>query len=245
MSQSNEAKEFNILSVEGSNKLPLKDNIIKFDEKNKVVNYKTKKTYNFFKRTFDITFASLALVALSPVFLATSFAIKKDSSGPVFYKHKRIGKNGETIYLYKFRSMYTDSKEKLEELLKDPKVRKEWEENFKLENDPRITKVGNFLRKTSLDELPQLLNIIKGDMSIIGPRPVIDDEIEKFGKDKDKFLSVKPGLTGWWACNGRSDTSYEERVNLELYYVDHQSFSLDAKCFIKTIESVIKKEGAK
>ena len=248
MSHSNEAEEFNILSVETDKKLPIENNIIKFDDNNKVLHYnqvKNKPIYNFFKRAFDVTFASAALVALSPIFLATSIAIKKDSNGPVFYKHKRIGKDGKPIYLYKFRSMYTDSNERLEELLKDPQIKSEWEENFKLDNDPRITKVGDFLRKTSLDELPQLLNIIKGDMSIIGPRPVIDGEIDKFGDNKEKFLSVKPGLTGWWACNGRSDTSYEERVNLELYYIDHQSFSLDAKCFVKTIESVLKKEGAK
>ena len=142
--------------------------------------------------------------------------IKMDSKGKVFYKHKRIGKNGEYIYLYKFRSMYSDSKERLEEMLKDPVIRKEWEENYKLEHDPRITKVGNFLRKTSLDELPQLLNILNGDMSIVGPRPVIDSEIEKYGDLKEYFLSVTPGLTGWWACNGRSCTSYDERKRLEL-----------------------------
>lgn len=244
MSQSNEANDYKILSMETDKKFPENSNIIKFDVNNKVL-ASDNKVYNFFKRALDVVLASTALVVLSPVFLATGLAIKTDSNGPVFYKHKRIGQNGKPIYLYKFRSMYTDSKERLDELLKDPKIKQEWEENFKLNEDPRITKVGNFLRKTSLDELPQLLNIIKGDMSIIGPRPVIDDEIEKFGDKKDKFLSVKPGLTGWWACNGRSDTSYEERVNLELYYVDHQSFSLDIKCFFKTIESVVKKEGAK
>lgn len=196
MSQSNEANDYKILSVETDKKFPENSNIIKFDKNNKVL-ASDKKVYNFFKRAMDVVLASTALVVLSPVFLATGLAIKTDSNGPVFYKHKRIGQNGKPIYLYKFRSMYTDSKERLDELLKDPKIKQEWEENFKLNEDPRITKVGNFLRKTSLDELPQLLNIIKGDMSIIGPRPVIDDEIEKFGDKKDKFLSVKPGLTGW------------------------------------------------
>jgi lipopolysaccharide/colanic/teichoic acid biosynthesis glycosyltransferase len=141
--------------------------------------------------------------------------------------------------------MYTDSKERLEELLKDPKIKKEWEANFKLDNDPRITKVGTVLRKTSLDELPQLLNILKGEMSIVGPRPVVDKEIEKFGIYKKKLLSVLPGLTGWWACNGRSCTSYEERVKLEMYYVDNKGLLLDIKVILKTFVTVLKRSGAK
>ena len=204
-----------------------------------------KHIYPIIKRLFDIIVSGLMLIILSPVFLMLGLLIKLDSKGPVFYKHKRIGKNGEYIYLNKFRSMYTDSKERLEELLKDPKIKKEWEENFKLENDPRITKVGNILRKTSLDELPQLLNIFKGDMSIVGPRPVIDGEIEKYGFRKNKLLSVTPGLTGWWACNGRSCTSYEDRIKLELYYVDNISLKLDIKVIIKTVFAVLKRDGAK
>lgn len=204
-----------------------------------------RKMYFVTKRLFDILVSAFSLVILSPLFLIIFLLIKIDSKGSVFYKHKRIGKNGEYIYLYKFRSMYIDSKERLEELLKDPKIKKEWEENFKLENDPRITRVGNILRKTSLDELPQLLNILKGDMSLVGPRPVIDGEIEKYGKNKDKFLSVTPGLTGWWACNGRSCTSYEDRIKLELYYIDNCSIMLDIKCIFKTALAVIKRDGAK
>lgn len=201
--------------------------------------------YRFIKRTFDFIISGLSLILLSPIFLLIAVLIKFDSKGKVFYKHKRIGKNGEYIYLYKFRSMYSDSKERLEKMLEDPKIRKEWEENYKLDNDPRITKIGSFLRKTSLDELPQLFNILVGDMSIVGPRPVIDDEIKKYGSNKDKLLSVTPGLTGWWACNGRSCTSYEDRMKLELYYVDHRSILLDIKVIIKTAISVIKKDGAK
>ena len=135
--------------------------------------------YRFIKRTFDFIISGLSLILLSPIFLLIAVLIKFDSKGKVFYKHKRIGKNGEYIYLYKFRSMYSDSKERLEKMLEDPKIRKEWEENYKLDNDPRITKIGSILRKTSLDELPQLFNILVGDMSIVGPRPVIDDEIKK------------------------------------------------------------------
>lgn len=201
--------------------------------------------YRFIKRTFDFIISGLSLILLSPIFLLIAVLIKFDSKGKVFYKHKRIGKNGEYIYLYKFRSMHSDSKERLEKMLEDPKIRKEWEENYKLDNDPRITKIGSILRKTSLDELPQLFNILVGDMSIVGPRPVIDDEIKKYGSNKDKLLSVTPGLTGWWACNGRSWTSYEDRMKLELYYVDHRSILLDIKVIIKTAISVIKRDGAK
>lgn len=201
--------------------------------------------YNFIKRLSDIILTWIALIVLSPIFLIIAILIKIDSKGSVFYKHKRIGKNGEYIYLYKFRSMYSDSKERLEKLLEDSKIKKEWEENFKLDNDPRITRVGKFLRKTSLDELPQLINILTGDMSIVGPRPIIDGEIEKYGKNKAKFLSVTPGLTGWWACNGRSCTSYKERMDLELYYVDNRSLKLDFKVIIKTFISVLKRDGAK
>ena len=203
-----------------------------------------KKLYLSFKRLFDLTVSIISVIVLLPVFLLIALAIKIDSKGPVLYKHKRIGKNGKDIYLYKFRSMYIDSKERLAEMLLDPKIKKEWNANFKLENDPRITKIGNILRKTSLDELPQLLNIVKGDMSLVGPRPVIDDEIKKYKNNKDKFLSVTPGLTGWWACNGRSCTTYDERIALEMYYIDNQSLKLDLKCFFKTILAVLKRNGA-
>ena len=218
---------------------------VELSKENAKVKPKNDITYRFVKRTFDILLSGLSIVLLSPIFLIFIILIKLDSKGKAFYKHKRIGKNGEIIYLYKFRSMYSDSKERLEELLKDPKIRKEWEENYKLDNDPRITKVGNILRKTSLDELPQLLNILNGDMSIVGPRPVIEEELEKYGSNKEKFLSVTPGLTGWWACNGRSCTSYEDRMKLELYYVDNRSIKLDVKIIIKTFISVIKRDGAK
>ena len=201
--------------------------------------------YSFVKRNFDIIMSLTAMVLLFPIFFIITIMIKIDSKGNIIYKHKRIGKNGKYIYLYKFRTMYTNSKEILEEILKDPKVKEEWENNFKLDNDPRVTKVGKFLRKTSLDELPQLLNIFLGDMSIVGPRPVIDGEIEKYGIYKKKFLSVTPGLTGWWACNGRSCTSYKERIKLELYYVNHRSIKLDLLVILKTIGVVVKGKGAK
>lgn len=198
--------------------------------------------YKFVKRATDVVLASVALVILSPVFLIIAVAIKIDSKGPVFFKHTRIGKNGKIIKLYKFRSMVINA----EELIKSftPEQMKEYKENYKLTNDPRITRVGNILRKTSLDELPQLINIIKGDLSIIGPRPVVAEELKKYQYNIDKFLSVTPGLTGYWAANGRSNTTYEERMEMELYYIDNLSLKMDLKVFFKTILSVVKKEGA-
>lgn len=203
----------------------------------------SKKVYIKVKRVIDVILASIALILLSPLFAIIAIAIKIDSKGPVFFAHKRIGKNGNIIKLYKFRSMVINA----EELIKSftPEQMKEYKENYKLTNDPRITKVGKFLRKTSLDELPQLINIINGDLSIIGPRPVIADELEKYGTNKDKFLSVTPGLTGYWAANGRSNTTYEQRMEMELYYIDNLSLKMDIKVFFKTILSVVKKEGAR
>ena len=134
----------------------------------------------------------------------------------------------------------------LGEMIKDftPEQMLEWKTNYKLKDDPRVTKVGNILRKTSLDELPQLVNIIKGELSIVGPRPVVDEELEKYGENKNKFLSVTPGLTGYWQANGRSETTYEQRMQMELYYVDNMNFKLDLQIVIKTFSAVIKKEGA-
>lgn len=200
------------------------------------------KIYRAFKRIVDIILGCIGLVLLSPVFLILAICIKIDSKGPVIFAHKRIGKNGKKFNMYKFRSMYENAEEMIENFNEEQK--REWQENFKLENDPRITKVGKFLRKTSLDELPQIINIIKGDLSIIGPRPIVDEELEKYGENKEKFLSITPGLTGYWQANGRSNTTYEERMQMELYYIDNQSLWLDIKIFFKTIVSVLKKEGA-
>lgn len=203
----------------------------------------SKKVYIKIKRVIDVILASVALILLSPLFAIIAIAIKIDSKGPVFFAHKRIGKNGKIIKLYKFRSMVINA----EELIKSftPEQMREYKENYKLTNDPRITKVGKFLRKTSLDELPQLINIINGDLSIIGPRPLVADELEKYGVNKDKFLSVTHGLTGYWAANGRSNTTYEQRMEMELYYIDNLSLKMDIKVFFKTILSVLKKEGAR
>lgn len=211
----------------------------------------SKKIYRIFKRFVDIIGALVGCIILLPLTLGIWLAniIAKDN-GPVFYAHKRIGKNGKEFKMYKYRTMCMNANDmvKDEESMKryftDEQIQ-EWKENFKIDDDPRITKVGKFLRKTSLDEIPQVINILRGDLSIIGPRPVIGEELEKYEENKEKFLSVTPGLTGYWAANGRSDTDYDERMKMELYYVDNISFKLDFKIFFKTIISVIKREGAK
>lgn len=203
--------------------------------------------YRFVKRLIDIIGGLVGIVLLIPVTVCVYLARKilKEDEGPLFYEHLRYGKGGKKFRIYKFRSMCIDADKKLKEYLaENEEARKEFEENQKLKDDPRITKIGNFLRKTSLDELPQMINILKGEMSFIGPRPVVDGEIEKYGTNKEKFLSVKPGLTGYWQVNGRSNTTYAERIDMELYYVDNQSLWLDIKIFFKTFISVIKKEGA-
>ena len=202
-----------------------------------------KKIYIKVKRILDCILATIALIILSPIYLIIAIAVKIDSKGPVFFGHTRIGKNGKIIKIYKYRTMVTNAEELIKQFT--PEQMKEYKENFKLENDPRITKVGKFLRKTSLDELPQLLNIIQGDLALIGPRPVVKRELEKYGENTGKFLSVTPGLTGNWAASGRSNTTYEERMKMELWYVDNISFITDVKIFFKTIIAVIKKEGAK
>ena len=208
---------------------------------------KSKEKKNFIsyiniKRAIDLFLALIALIVLLPLIGIIALIIKLDSKGPVFFKHTRIGKDGKIIKIYKFRTMVTNAEELIKKFT--PEQLEEYKKNFKLENDPRVTKVGKVLRKTSLDELPQLLNIIKGDLALIGPRPVVQDELEKYGDNASKFLSVTPGLTGNWAANGRNNTTYEERMKLELEYVDNISFKTDIKIFFQTIYAVIKKEGA-
>ena len=198
--------------------------------------------YRIVKRTADVTLSAIAMVLLLPILAIIAIAIKLDSKGPEFFKHKRNGKDEKIIKIYKFRSMVDNAEDLIKKFT--PEQMKEYKENYKLSDDPRITKVGKILRKTSLDELPQLINIFKGDLSIIGPRPVVADELKKYGPNIDKFLSVTPGLTGFWAANGRSCTTYEQRMQMELFYVDNLSFKMDAKVFFKTIESVVSGRGA-
>ena len=216
-------------------------NIMKKDKTNKKVLHK------FTKRIIDIIGSIIGILILIPTTLIIYLARKvlKEDKGPLFYEQLRYGKNGKVFRLYKFRSMCIGADKKLKEYLENnDEAREEFEKTHKLQNDPRITKIGNFLRKSSLDELPQMINILKGDMSFVGPRPVVEKEVEEYGTNKDKFLSVRPGLTGYWQVNGRSNTTYEERMKMELYYVDNCSLWLDIKIFFKTFITVFKKEGA-
>lgn len=202
--------------------------------------------YFFIKRLFDILMSIIGIIAMIPIALIVkiSYMLTGDFNS-IFYKQKRIGKNGEEFNFYKFRSMVPNSKEMLEEMLKNSKYKKEWEKNQKFENDPRITKAGKILRKTSLDEMPQFLNVLKNDMSLIGPRPLIPGELDSHDGDHSIYEAIKPGITGWWASHGRSDTTYEERLKLEYFYVNNCSLSLDIKCIIATVMAVICKKGAK
>lgn len=200
--------------------------------------------YLFIKRTADILLSGIGIVVLSPVLLLLAVLVIVNDGGSPIYKHTRIGYKGKKIQILKFRSMRRDAGD-LKKLL-TPEQLEQYEREFKIDDDPRITHIGEFLRKTSLDELPQMLNIFFGDLSIIGPRPIVEKETEVYGKDIAKFVSVKPGLTGYWQAYARNNATYEsgERQAMEMYYVDNRSLWLDIKIFFKTIVSVIKREGA-
>ena len=196
--------------------------------------------YRIVKRILSILCSVISIIVLSPLFIIISLIVKISSKGSVFFIHERIGFQGKKFKLIKFRTMVDNAEDMIASFNSE-----EWEENFKLKDDPRITKIGKFLRKTSLDELPQLINILKGDMSFVGPRPVVEDELSWYGDNKEKLLSVKPGLTGWWAVNGRSDVPYPERCDLELYYVDRISFGFDLLILVKTLGAIVRKDGAR
>lgn len=207
-----------------------------------MANSARKKVYLAIKRLIDIIGSLIGIILLSPLYIIIAILIKFDSPGKVVFGHTRKGKGGKDIKVYKFRTMYSNASEIFESFT--PEQKEEYYTNFKLDNDPRVTKLGGFLRKTSLDELPQLFNILKGDMTIIGPRPIVEREVEKYGDKAEKLFSVVPGLGGYWQANGRSDTTYEERVEMDMYYIDHMCFTLDAKILFQTIFSVLKGEGA-
>jgi lipopolysaccharide/colanic/teichoic acid biosynthesis glycosyltransferase len=194
------------------------------------------------KRILDIVLSLLGLtVGLLPMAVIW-LMIKLESPGPAIYLHHRIGKNGKPLPLIKFRSMYENADEMIPHFT--PEQQAEWEANFKLENDPRITRIGRFLRRSSLDELPQLINILKGELSIVGPRPVVQRELDRYGENQTKFLSVTPGLTGYWQAYARSNCTYEQRMEMELYYVENASFWWDIKIFFATFGAVLKGDGA-
>nr|WP_255294788.1 sugar transferase [Bacillus sp. AFS041924] len=203
------------------------------------------KKYLIVKRLMDFFGALCGIILFLPVFLVIAVIIKlEDRKGPAIFKQKRVGQNGKVFHIYKFRSMVTGAENKLKsnkELYKKYLLN-----NYKLEphEDPRITKIGGFLRKTSLDEIPQFINILKGEMSLVGPRPVVQEELREYGIKTSEFLSVKPGATGFWQISGRSDVGYPERVDLELYYVYNQSLKFDIQILILTVIKVIRGVGA-
>ncbi len=202
--------------------------------------------YFSIKRIFDILVSLIGIILMLPIAIVVKICYMATGDfKSIFYTHKRIGKHGKRIGIFKFRSMIPNAEETLQDLLKDPKYFKEWNENHKLEHDPRITTVGKFLRKTSLDELPQFINVFLGEMSLIGPRPLVEGELDAHNGKHEIYESVKPGITGWWACNGRSVTTYKRRLALEYYYIENCSIILDIKCILLTIKAVIFKTGAK
>lgn len=218
-------------------------------KKEETIEMKNKKiVYRFIKRIIDIIGGLVGIVLLIPItivlYLISIFS--KENKGPIFYEQLRVGKNGKYFRIYKFRTMIIGADKILKKYLEENEEAKiEFEKNQKLEYDPRITKLGKILRKTSLDEFPQFINVLKGDMSLIGPRPLVEGELDAHNGNHKLYESVKPGITGYWGVNGRSNTTYEERLELEYYYAKNFSFWLDTKIFFKTIISIVKREGAK
>ena len=202
--------------------------------------------YKFVKRAFDFIAALAAIVAISPLLLIISAIVYLGNPGPVIYGQVRIGKNGKAFRMWKFRSMYKNADKMIDQLTDEQ--RQQYITEFKIDNDPRITPVGNFLRKTSLDELPQLFNVLCNDMSLVGPRPLIESEIQTYYADMfDTLLSVKPGVTGYWQAYARNNATYQsgQRQQMEMYYVNHASIMLDIKILFRTVVSVLRKDGAK
>ena len=198
-----------------------------------------------FKRAFDVFLMLVCGIVGFPIMAVCAVLIKLDSPGPVFYKHKRVGKDGKDLYVWKFRTMVENAEEVLEKTLaENPAMRLEWETNHKLKNDPRATRFGRKLRKSSLDELPQLINILRGEMSFVGPRPIVRDEVKYFAKVFSLYVQVLPGLSGLWQISGRSDTSYESRVSLDEYYIRHWSVWMDIYILVNTFAAVIRRRGA-
>lgn len=207
------------------------------------------------KRLVDILGSLLGLMILSPVMIIVALLVKLTSKGPVFYKHCRLGRFGKNFNLYKFRSMKFEycigecyggekAEEHFKKILNDPGKKEEFAKDFKLKDDPRVTRFGKFLRKTSLDELPQLINVLRGEMSLVGPRPIVKKELKKYGVYQQQRLMLKPGITGLWQVSGRSDLSYSERAKLDTYYIEHWSLLLDIQILFKTVLVFFKVKSA-
>lgn len=198
----------------------------------------------FAKIVSDLTLTAILVLILAPVMLVIALAVKLDG-GPVFFMHRRVGKGGQLFSCLKFRSMAMNSNAILEKHLVDNlQARHEWSEFQKLTDDPRITKIGRFLRATSLDELPQLFNVLKLDMSLVGPRPIVENELPRYGRHVSYYLRIRPGVTGLWQVNGRSNTSYARRVALDSWYVKSWRFSRDMGILLRTVSVVVRREGA-
>ncbi len=200
--------------------------------------------YPLFKRAFDIVGAIAAIVFLSPL-LVTMMACAYVSGGSPLFRHRRVGRGGVFFDCFKFRTMVTDADRVLQNLLdSDRRIKEEWLRDHKLRDDPRITRLGRFLRRTSLDELPQLWNVLRGDMSLVGPRPVVPDELRRYGRNVATFLSTRPGITGLWQISGRNDTDYRRRVALDVCYVRSRSVILDMYILLRTLRVVFTTSGA-
>jgi exopolysaccharide production protein ExoY len=197
--------------------------------------------YRVTKRVFDFTLALVGLVLLSPLFLVLVIAISAIDGFPVIFRQKRLGQGGREFWIFKFRTMKKDA----EEILKrDPALMEEYKRNYKLANDPRLLPGGNWMRKTSLDELPQLINVLKGDMSLVGPRPILKEELAKYGTHDDLYLAMKPGCAGLWQCSGRSDLTYDERVLLDARYYKTASLRKDVLILARTLKTIVSRRGA-
>jgi len=197
--------------------------------------------YEYAKRGIDISLSMAILVAALPIIAAIIVLIKATSPGPVLFRHRRLGKGGVEFDCLKFRTMVADAERRLQN---DKALQQKFAERFKLDDDPRITRVGGFLRRTSLDELPQLIHVLQGEMTLIGPRPIVRDEISKYSIYADKLFSVKPGMSGLWQTAGRSRTTYRERVHLDMHYIDHRCLMFDLQLIVLTVVEVLRKSGA-
>ena len=197
--------------------------------------------YRKSKRALDVVISGTLLALALPLFLLIAVLIKLMDPGPLFFRHRRLGKGGQEFWCIKFRTMVADAEEQLK---RNPQLQRQFETNYKIKDDPRVTRHGAFLRRTSLDELPQLWHVVRGEMSLIGPRPIVRSEVPKYGSYALKLGTVKPGLSGLWQVCGRSDTSYAERVQMDMLYIEHRSLSLDLLLILLTPFSVLKRKGA-
>lgn len=196
------------------------------------------------KRLFDVTASALGLIVLTPVLMVIAAIIFLYDRGKPIFVHRRLGQDGESFGCLKLRSMAMNAEERLQSLLESsPEMRQEWNKSQKLTNDPRVTRIGNFLRKTSLDELPQLFNVLKGEMSLVGPRPIVQDELPRYGSDAIAYLRVRPGLTGLWQTTGRNDVSYQERVDMDVAYERNISFVEDLRIMAMTVVTMLRRTG--